>query len=290
MDIAHPSASLLGTGSARADVDLVLATQDDGLALVGEQADAIAAAADLYARTILRGGRVRYAGAGTSGWLAALDAAETAMTFGVARQVGSIVAGGLALDPLAMTQAEDDEQAAIDEVDAQAIGAGDLVLAVTASGSTPFTIAAAKAARARGAHVVAVVNRRGSPVEALAAIAICVPTPPEVVAGSTRLAAGLVQKAVLNTLSTVALARAGRTYRGQMVGVDAANDKLRARLVAGVAAATEVSVETARATLDRCDGRGDVAVVALVAGVHADEAAARLGRAGGSIAAALADA
>lgn len=254
------------------DVAVLLARHAAVMPLLATAQPEIEAAVDLIVNRVGRGGRLVYVGAGTSGWLAALDAAEVVVTFGMAGRVDSVVGGGLRLDPVAMTLGDDAVESLADDPVIGSCGPADLAIAVSASGSTPFTVAAVGLVRAAGASVVAIVNRPGSPLSASADVTILAETAEEVVSGSTRLTAGLAQKAILNTLSTVSMVRLGRTLGGQMVCVEPLNDKLRARIVDALATATGVDPITAARALEQA-GRGDVAAVALAC--RLDAAAAR---------------
>lgn len=286
LESGHPSATALGRGSALDDVDIILDAHVAVLPTIRSRSSAIAEAIDLIVGTMSRGGRLLYLGAGTSGWLAALDAAEVVVTFGMAGRVESIVGGGRLLDPINLTLGDDDVDAvATDEV---ILGCqpGDVVLAVSASGRTPFTLAAAQKLGAAGAAVVAIVNDEDSPLADLADVTVDVPIDAEVVAGSTRLTAGMAQKIILNTLSTATMLRLGRVVKGQMVCVEPLNDKLRKRVINALAVAADVDVSTAKAALDLA-GRGDAAAVMLLAGVDAEDARRRLDGCFGNIHAAV---
>ncbi|HET8608057.1 MAG TPA: N-acetylmuramic acid 6-phosphate etherase, partial [Gaiellaceae bacterium] len=214
---------------------------------VRRAAPALAAAIDAIAERLERGGRLVYVGAGSSGRLALVDALECGPTFGIPpEQV--IAIGPNALAP-GHESAEDDAAAGAADTVAAAVGPGDAVVAVSASGSTPYVLGAARAAVAAGALTVAVVCARDSELGAAVDHEIAVETGAEVIAGSTRLKAGTAQKLVLNTISTVSMIRAGRTFGGLMVGVVADNAKLRARArraLATASGATADEVEAAR--------------------------------------------
>ena len=281
-------AQALGQGSTLSDVERVVAAHAEVFGAVGDAASDIAAAVDLIVARLSDGGRLVVLGAGTSGWLAALDAAETVVTFGVRGRVESVVAGGHLLDPTAMSVGDDDVDEARRDGVLAALGRDDVVLAVSASGRTPFTIAGVEVARQRGARVVALVSAADAPLAAASDVAICVPVSGEVIGGSTRLTAGLAQKLVLNTISTIAMVRLGRAVDGHMVCVEPLNDKLRMRAVAAIAAATDSSIDAAAAALAAAGGAGDVATVSLLAGIGVAEATARLAAARGSITVAVA--
>jgi N-acetylmuramic acid 6-phosphate etherase len=248
---------------------------------VAEAGDALATAIDAIAERLARGGRLIYVGAGTSGRLAALDAAECGPTFGTPPgEVVAVVAG----------DAEDaggDRVAGVADLAALAVGADDVVVGVSASGSTPYTLAALEAAGDAGALRIAVVCVRGSALADRAEHEIAVVVGPEAVAGSTRLKAGTAQKLVLNTISTVTMVRLGRTYAGLMVGVSPENTKLRERARRNLMIASGAGEADVDAALAAAANDGRVALVTLLAGVEPDVARERLAEAGGSVRAAL---
>jgi N-acetylmuramic acid 6-phosphate etherase len=266
----------------------VINDADAGVAAaVAAAGEEIAAAVDAVVGRLRDGGRLVYVGAGTSGRLAALDAAECGPTFSAAPgQVVALVAGGTDL-AAANEPAEDDADAGIAAVRSADVGPRDAVVGVSASGSTPFTLAALAEAKRRGALTVAVVAAGCSPLEAQAELAIAVTVGPEVIAGSTRMKAGTAQKLVLNTLSTVAMIRLGKTYGNLMVDVHASNDKLRARARRAVAVATGAHEGDVDAALAAADGDAKVALVSLAAGIDADAARGRLAAAHGVVREAL---
>jgi N-acetylmuramic acid 6-phosphate etherase len=245
-------------------------------AAVADAGDALAAAIEAIVERLRRGGRLVYAGAGTSGALAALDAAECGPTFG--SPPGEVVAVVAEDDA-----AEDDRAAATDALLGLSLRPEDCVVAVSASGSTPFALAALEAARAAGALTVAVTAVAGSEAGSLAEHEVAAVVGPEVVAGSTRLKAGTAQKLVLNTISTVAMILLGRTYGGLMVGLLPGNEKLRERARRNVVLASGESEERVEQAISAAGGDARVALVALLAGVDADTAKARLEAAGGSV-------
>ena len=245
---------------------------------------AVATAVGRIAEALARGGRLLYVGAGTSGRIAALDAAECPPTFGTDPEtVQAVIAGG----PKAMMEsvegAEDDEAAGAREIDARGVGPDDVVVGIAASGETPFTVAAVRRARERGAWTAGVACNPGSSLEAACDLAIVAVVGPEVVAGSTRLKAGTAQKLVLNMLSTLAMVRLGKVYGNLMVDLRATNTKLRRRAARIVAAAASTAEERAAAALGQAGGRVPVAIVMLRLGLDAGAAEERLRRAGGSL-------
>lgn len=252
---------------------------------------AVAAAVGRIAEALARGGRLLYVGAGTSGRIAALDAAECPPTFGTdPRMVQAVIAGG----PKAMTEsvegAEDDEAAGAREIDARGVGADDVVIGIAASGETLFTVAAVRRARERGAWTAGVACNPGSSLEGACDLAIVAVVGPEVVTGSTRLKAGTAQKFVLNMLSTLAMVRLGKVYGNLMVDLRATNTKLRRRAARIVAAAASTGEERAAAALGQAGGRVPVAIVMLRLGLDAGAAEERLRRAEGSLRRALGEA
>ncbi len=282
------SAHTATTEAARADLadldlrstrDLVRLLNDEDATVptaVAEAGDALAPAIDAIVERMRRGGRLIYAGAGTSGALAALDASECGSTFG--SPPGEVLA------VLAQEGAdEDDRAAATNALRGLPLRPEDCVVAVSASGSTPFVLAALEVARDAGALGVAVASARDSQAAALAEHEIAIVVGPEVIAGSTRLKAGTAQKLVLNTISTVTMIRLGRTYGGLMVGVTPANAKLRERARRNVVLASGASEEQVDEALNAAAGDARVALVSLLAGVDADAARSRLEESDGSV-------
>jgi N-acetylmuramic acid 6-phosphate etherase len=249
------------------------ATVPDAVAAAG---DALAAAIDGIVERLGRGGRLVYVGAGTSGALAALDAAECGTTFG--SPPGEVIAVVADRDA-----DEDDRAAATNALLGLALRPEDCVVAVSASGSTQFVLAALEAAREAGALGVAVAGVRGSTAAALADHEVVAAVGREVVAGSTRLKAGTAQKLVLNTISTVTMIRLGRTYGGLMIGVAPGNEKLRQRARRNVVLASGAPEERVDEALEAAAGDARVALVALLAGVDAAAARERLDASGGSV-------
>ena len=249
--------------------------------------DAVAAAADPIANAIdaivdrLRsGGRLIYVGAGTSGRLAALDAAECGPTFGMdSSQVVAVVASDDAAEDNAAAGEEDLQHLDVTERDA--------VVGISASGSTPYTVAALAHARAANALIVSVACLPSSELAASADHEIVLAVGPELVAGSTRLKAGTAQKLVLNAISTISMVRLGKTYGNLMVDVHAANDKLRARARRAVAVATGAGPDAVDRAIAAAQGDAKVALVSLASGIDADAARARLEAAGGNVREAL---
>ena len=256
-------------------------------AAVGSVAGKLSAAIDAIVERLRGGGRLIYVGAGSSGAIAALDADECEATFST--EPGQVVAlvAGTGLTGAAREAAEDHETAGASAVEELDVSDRDAVVGVSASGRTPYVLAALERAREAGAVTVAVVAAHGSELSPVVDHELAVVVGPEVVAGSTRLKAGTAQKLVLNTISTVAMIRLGKTYGDLMVDVRASNAKLAARARRIVRVATGASEDEADTALAAADGSAKVAVVALLKEISADEARTRLERAGGDIGSAL---
>jgi N-acetylmuramic acid 6-phosphate etherase len=221
------------------------------------------------------GGRLVYVGAGTSGRIAAADAAECGPTF----STDLIDAVTTEVD------AEEDDRELADV----AVDHRDVVLGVSASGTTPYTLGALERAKQAGALTTALVCDRDSPLAREADLAIEVAVGPEVIPGSTRMKAGTAQKLVLNTISTVTMVRLGKTFGRLMVDVQPSNDKLRARARRAVAVATAAPEQEVAKAIDAAGGDTKVAIVSLLAGVDAQTARTRLTAARGVIREAVGD-
>jgi N-acetylmuramic acid 6-phosphate etherase len=229
--------------------------------------------------------RVIYVGAGTGGRLAAMDACEWGPTYGVPDEAVVTMLAGEGLKPGSYEDEASEDDAAGGAAAARALGptGDDVVIGVSASGSTPFVVGAVQAAVEAGALTAAVTARAGSPLAAVVDIAIEVPVGEEVVSGSTRLKAGTAQKIVLNAFSTALMVRRGRTVGSLMAGMRVSNTKLRGRAVSVCVQATGCDEETAREVLERAGWQLDAAVVMLAGGVDAAEARERLRASGGAI-------
>jgi N-acetylmuramic acid 6-phosphate etherase len=257
-------------------------------AAVRESASSLAEAIDAIVERLEAGGRLVYVGAGSSGRLALVDAAECVPTFGVPPgQVLALVAGGPSALAVAQEAAEDDAEAGARDLAGARVGPRDAVVALSASGRTPYVVGAGRAAAAAGALTVAVVCAGGSPLGQLVAHEVVAVVGPEVVAGSTRMKAGTAQKLVLNTISTVSMVRLGKTYGNLMVDVVAGNAKLRARARRAVELAAGASEEDAEAALEAAGGEVKVAIVSLLSGLDANGARSRLEANGGRLRRAL---
>ncbi|QBI54901.1 N-acetylmuramic acid 6-phosphate etherase [Streptomonospora litoralis] len=251
---------------------------------VGAAAAVIAAAADAIAARMARGGRLVYAGAGTAGRMGVLDASECPPTFNTdPEQVIGLIAGGPTAVRDAVEGAEDDPRAAAADLDALDLTGDDTVVGISASGRTPYSVAALRHAAERGALTVAVSSNPGSPLGAAADHAVEVDTGPELIVGSTRLKAGTAQKLVLNTLSTVAMIRLGKTYGNLMVDLRSTNDKLRARSHRIVEMATGAADDEVGAALSASGGDVKTAILTVLGRVDAEEARRLLRACGGRL-------
>ncbi|MGB9205741.1 MAG: N-acetylmuramic acid 6-phosphate etherase [Terriglobales bacterium] len=258
-------------------------------AAVGRALPQIARAIDLVAAALRRGGRLIYVGAGTSGRIGALDAAECAPTFNLAtRTVQFIIAGGPKALGAPSESSEDDTRLGRDEMARRKPGKDDVVIGIASSGRTPFTVAAIEYARRRGAKTIALTCNRNSPLERAAGFAIVTDVGPEILAGSSRMKAGTAHKMVLNMISTGAMTRLGYVYGNLMVNVSPRNEKLIQRVVGILERATGADHETARRTLAASSNRTPVAVVMLAAGVSRAQAAAALKKSRGHVRQAIA--
>lgn len=240
---------------------------------VGRALPALGRAVTAAARRFADGGRVIYVGAGTSGRLGALDAAECPPTFGVPPQrFVALMAGGAGAFGRAREGAEDDAAAGRRELSALRPRPSDVVVGISASGATPYTLGALQEARRRGALTVAMVCAPDSPMAAAAEIAVVAPTGAEVLAGSTRLKAGSAQKALLNFFSTALMTRSGGVYDNLMVGVQPRNAKLRARAARILSQVGEVPAAAASRRL--ADAGGNLKVAIVMARLRCTRAAA----------------
>ena len=286
------------TNRASADLDLkssleivsVINTEDAKVVdAVGRALPQIARAVDLITNALKRGGRLIYVGAGTSGRIAALDAAECPPTFNVdPRTVQFVMAGGPAALASALEADEDSRELGKSEMAKRKPLRNDVVVGIAASGRTPFTVAAVEYARSKGAHTISVTCNRNTPLQRVAHLAIVTEVGPEVISGSTRMKAGTAQKMVLNMLSSGAMTRLGYVYGNLMVNVTPRNSKLAARGVSILQQAAGISAEIAAQALRVAGNSVPVALVMLQAEVDRREAERALGLAGGHVRRAIA--
>lgn len=246
----------------------------------------LAAVVEAAAQRFGDGGRIHYVGAGTSGRLGVLDAAELPPTFSIPPdRVVAHHAGGEIAAARAIEAAEDDAAAGAAAV--AEVGAGDVVIGIAASGRTPYVGGALQAARRAGAFTALVSSNPQAPLAEHADRHVCAPTGPEALAGSTRMKAGTAAKLVLNSFSTALMVRLGKTYSNLMVDVAATNAKLRGRVLSMLAEASGEDEASCAAALDAAEGDTKVALVALLAPADPSSARAALTEVRGSVRAAL---
>lgn len=263
----------------------LLSAQAEALAAVSHATTQIAQAGQVMADALAGGGRLIYAAAGSSGLMAMADACELAGTYGTdPAAVSILMAGGLPQDAAMPGGTEDDEDEATRA--AGIITAEDAVIVLSASGTTPYALRIAEIAKARGASVIAIANNAGVPLFAHASVAICLPTPPELIAGSTRMGAGTAQKVALNMMSTIMGVALGHVHDGMMVNVRADNAKLMGRAAGMVARIAKVSEAEARKHLAATGGAVKPAIL-QAAGATPARAEELLHRTRGHIRAAL---
>jgi N-acetylmuramic acid 6-phosphate etherase len=250
---------------------------------------AIAQAVDAIVWGLQHGGRLIYVGAGTSGRIAMLDAAELPPTFGIpSRLVHAVIAGGRRALTRAIEGTEDNRAQGRRDLAARRLTRNDIVVGISASGSTPYVLGALAFARRREAATIGITSNLRTPIARLARISIITPTGPEAITGSTRMKAGTAQKIVLNMLSTAAMIRMGRIYDNCMIGMALTNRKLRARGLRILAEVSGASVAESALALRRSGHNLGVALLMLKKGISAREAQCRLHAANGIVRAALA--
>lgn len=281
----HPD---LDTYATPALLDAFIADQLDAVAAVKAAAPQLAAAVDAALPRIRAGGRLLYAGAGTSGRLGVLDSVELYPTFSWPRERAvAVIAGGQGAMFVAVEGAEDDRAQGAADLNALNPGPNDVALLLAASGGTPYVLGAIEAARAAGALTIGFANNPGAPVTQQAEIGITLDTGAEVISGSTRLKAGTSQKIALNTFSSALMVRLNKVYGNLMVDLKATNVKLVKRAVALTVRASGASEADAQAALAQCDHHVKTALVMLKRGVGADAARALLDAQDGNVGRAL---
>lgn len=255
---------------------------------VQQELPAIARAIDAIAERMRRGGRLLYVGAGTSGRLGVLDAAECPPTFNSPPElVVGLIAGGDHALRHSVESVEDQPDAGADALREQDVGPGDAVVGIAASGRTPFVLGAIDFANEIGALTIGLCNTPNAALTSIVDIAIVPVVGPEVLTGSTRMKAGTAQKMVLNMLSTGIMVKLGKTYGNLMVDVQPTNAKLRRRAVGIVSDATGISTAEAEVALAETQGNVKAAIVARLLGIPASDAVRRLGAASGVVRKAL---
>jgi N-acetylmuramic acid 6-phosphate etherase len=270
-------------------LDAMIEGQFAAVAAVRTARSSIADAIQAMELRLAEGGRLIYAGAGTSGRLAVQDGAELMPTFSwPSQRLVLLIAGGEEALLHAVEGAEDQIEHANDEIARRGVTAEDVLIAAAASGTTPFTLACLRSAKAAGALTVGIANNPGTPLLVEADHPILLETGPEPIAGSTRMKAGTAQRIAMNLLSSVLMIRMGRVYEGLMVDVQASNKKLEKRSEDMLRHLTGRSGEEARTALSDADGSVKLAVL-LLHGCRPEEARALLDRTGGRLRVALAE-
>ncbi|TCQ29827.1 N-acetylmuramic acid 6-phosphate etherase [Rhizobium sp. PP-CC-3G-465] len=284
----HAEAQDIDVRDAVSVLKLLAESQQAAARAVDDALEPLAAAAGLATQALQSGGRLIYAGAGSSGLMAMVDALELPGTYGLApHAVVFLLAGGAASLADLAGGYEDDHDLGVRDVEQAGVGAGDCLVIVSASGSTPYALGCAAAARAAGASVVAIANNPGARLFEAADVAVLLETPPEVISGSTRMGAGTAQKIALNMLSTMVGIGLGHVHDGHMVNLRPDNRKLRQRAAGMVADIAGIDRATAERHLEAADGSVKIAVL-LASGVRRDVAQQRLDAAGQSLRRALA--
>lgn len=283
----HPLAQGLHLAPAAQVLSRALDAQLGALAAVRPALPALERAADLAAEALRSGGKLAYAGAGSSGLMALADCLELLGTFGIPTERTPMLFAGGADALLKMTGGvEDDPALAAADLARAGLRPGDVVITVSASGTTPYTLKVAEGAAAAGARIVGIANVAGSALLAAADVPVLLDTGAEIVAGSTRLGAATAQKVALNLISVLTGVRLGHIHDGMMVNVIADNAKLRDRAARIVAHVAGVETAAARVALNRTGGAVKAAVL-VARGASPEAAQARLASAGGHLADAM---
>jgi N-acetylmuramic acid 6-phosphate etherase len=270
----NPRSSTIDTATALEIVDLIGAEDATVSTAVAKAREEIARAIDLIEAAFRAGGRLLYVGAGTSGRLGVLDAAECPPTFGSPPEmVVGVIAGGLPALIKSIEGAEDDVNAGIGEMDARKVGPNDVVVGIAASGTTPYVRAALSRAQTLGARTALVsMSEPSRLLRETCDVCIVVPVGPEIVTGSTRMKSGTATKLVLNTLTTGAMIRLGKIYGNLMVDLRAWNDKLVDRSQRILMETTGLGRDESRAVLEASGGSVKTAIVMARRGVGREEA------------------
>ena len=280
----HPASQGLHARPAAQALDCLLAAQVAAVRALSAAAPALEAAADAAANALTGGGRLAYAGAGSSGLMALSDALELAGTFGIPpARTPVLIAGGVASLVHMQGGVEDDLSLAEDDIARLNPGPRDAVICVSASGGTPYTLAVARAARASGAAVIGIANVPGAALLSAASHPVLVETGPEVVCGSTRMGAATAQKVALNMISVLVGIRLGAVHDGHMVDVVADNAKLRDRAARIVSAISGAGEDRAREALAATGGVVKTAVL-VARGLTPEAALSALAQSGGHLA------
>lgn len=280
----NPSTTNIGSLSS---LEIVLLMNDEDGA-VAEAVSAVlpqvALVVDGIVSSLTAGGRLFYIGAGTSGRLGVLDAAECPPTFGVSPDlVQAVIAGGYEACYRAVEASEDDAKAGIDDLMSRGFTENDALVGIAASGGTPYTVGAVSYARSVGAFTVALTCAPRSPITEAAEVSIVPVVGPEVIAGSTRLKAGTAQKMVLNMLSTATMVKLGYVTGNRMTNVQTRNAKLRARAVRILIAEVGIDERGAIENLEKANGSLPAALLMAKTGCSLEDAERALAAAGGVV-------
>ena len=280
----NPASAELDLRSAL-EIARIIHHEDRKVAAAVEKAlPQIAQAIDVIAQAIQQGGRLIYVGTGTSGRIAALDAAECPPTFNTdPKTVQYVIAGGEKALARAVEFSEDSRESGRRDLARKKPGKKDVVVGITASGRTPYTVGAVEYARKKGARTVAVVCNHNSELGRITDIEIVADVGPEVLSGSTRMKAGTAQKMILNMLSTGAMTKLGYVYGNLMVNVQMKNQKLAARSLTILQKAAGVDLKTATQALKSAENHVPVALVMLMTGLGRRQAQQRLRKVKGNV-------
>jgi len=290
LETEQPNPSSYGIDARSTEEILRLMNAEDRKVAPAVEAEIprIARAVDVIVDRLVRGGRLFYLGAGTSGRLGVLDAAECPPTFRVPPDlVQAVIAGGETALLKSVEAAEDDPEEGVRDLSARGFSAADVLVGIAASGRTPYVLGAVDWARRLGAATIGITSNPGSPLAELVEVAIVPLTGPEIIAGSTRLKAGTAAKLVLNMISTATMIRLGHVYGNLMVNVQPTNVKLKARALRILRQAAGVSEEQADRLLEASGGNVKVAIVMARGGLSRKEAEQRLSEAQGRVSTAL---
>lgn len=283
----HAEAHGLDERPLKSVASVLISGQITAVQAVAAAAEQIALGAQAMADTISAGGVLYYIAAGSSGLMAAADAQELGGTFSIPpKQLRILMAGGLPTGVEMPGDTEDDIEGLQEGL--SGLSDKDTVIAVSASGTTPYTLEAVKIAKAAGATLIGIANNQGSALLLASDVAIALQTPPEVLSGSTRLGAGTAQKIALNSLSTAMAVALGHVHDGMMVNVRADNIKLRARAAGIVSRIASVDAKAAEAALETAGGDVKIATLIAAGSISLSEAQDRLLAAKGRLRAALA--
>lgn len=287
-EMNNPSTTSIDEYGTR-EMLLVMNEEDQQVSLaVRQEIDAIADAVDLLYKSLKNGGKMFYVGAGSSGRLGVLDASECPPTYGTDPElVQAYIAGGDIALRTAVEGSEDDTESGAQLIREKNIGASDVVIGITASGSTPYVLGAIRQARENGAATVGVVTNKNSKLDELCDICIAPVVGPEVISGSTRLKSGSAQKLVLNMLTTGVMIKLGKVYNNLMVDLKASNSKLYDRSIRIIRQVTGVSEPQAAEALGKAGLHVKTAILMLETGTNAEEAIALLAQHEGRLKAAM---